>query len=120
MATRPRIRRLFNRTLRTVRNESDRFRPRLEALEDRTLLSNAATAGDLITAIQNANTAGATTTITLAANTTFDFTFPDNLTDGANACRSSRPTSPSPAAATPSSEPARMRFVCSRWPAAVR
>ena len=41
--------------------------------------------GDLITAIQNANAAGVATTITLAANTTFDFASSDNATDGSNA-----------------------------------
>src|SRR6516165_11832547 len=60
-------------------------RPQLEELEDRTLLSNPATPSDLITAIQNANTAGGATTITLAANTTFNFTSANNSTDGANA-----------------------------------
>jgi hypothetical protein len=58
----------------------------LEALEDRTLLSNPATTGELITAIQNANNnPGTPTTITLAANTTFDFTSANNSTNGANA-----------------------------------
>ena len=52
------------------------FRPRLEALEDRTLLSGggvSSTAG-LIAAIGAANTAGGATTITLKAGVTFDFT----------------------------------------------
>jgi hypothetical protein len=48
-----------------------RVRLCLEALEDCTLLSSPATTGELINAIQNANTAGGTTTITLAANTAF-------------------------------------------------
>ncbi len=85
MTTRTWIRNLFARTPRTVRKAAARRRPTLETLEDRTLLSNAATAGDLITAIQNANTAGAATTITLAANATFDFASADNTTDGGNA-----------------------------------
>jgi hypothetical protein len=54
----------------------------LEALEDRTLLTNPATPAELITAIQNANTAGGATTITLASNTTFKFTAANN---GSNA-----------------------------------
>jgi uncharacterized repeat protein (TIGR01451 family) len=85
MTVRTWIRKLFAPKTRTIRKEPVRFRPRLEALEDRTLLSNPATTGDLITAIQNANTAGGATTITLAANTTFNFTSADNSTNGANA-----------------------------------
>jgi uncharacterized repeat protein (TIGR01451 family) len=58
----------------------------LEALEHRTLLSNPATTGELISAIQNANNnSGTPTTITLAANTTFDFTSANNSSNGANA-----------------------------------
>src|SRR5262245_52613396 len=85
MTIRSWIRNLFDRKPRTIRKDQIRFRPRLEALEDRTLPSNVATTGELITAIQNANTLGGATTITLAANTTFDFTSPDNSTDGGNA-----------------------------------
>src|SRR5262249_47121656 len=63
-----------------------RVRLCLKALEDRTLLPNPATTGELITAIQNANNnPGTPTTITLAANTTFDFTSANNSTNGANA-----------------------------------
>src|SRR5579875_2190946 len=61
-------------------------RPHLELLEDRTLLSApVSTTGDLITAIKNANAAGGLTPITLAANTTFDFTTANNSTNGHNA-----------------------------------
>src|SRR5262249_13588482 len=72
---------------RTIRRASvRRVRLCLEALEDGTLLPNVATTGDLITAIQTANNnPGTPTTITLAANTTFDFTSADNATNGANA-----------------------------------
>jgi uncharacterized repeat protein (TIGR01451 family) len=82
---RPLQRRWFPR--RTIRRASvRRVRLCLEALEGRTLLSNPATTGELITAIQNANNnPGTPTTITLAANTTFDFTSANNSTNGANA-----------------------------------
>jgi hypothetical protein len=61
-------------------------RPRLEALEDRTLLSNytAATVSELIADINAANKAGGSNTITLAANTTFDLTAVNNTTNGTN------------------------------------
>src|SRR5262249_50847444 len=85
MAIRTWIRKLFDRKPHIIRKDLFRFRPHLEVLEDRTLLSNPATTGDLITAIQNANTAGGATTITLASNTTFNFTSADNSTNGANA-----------------------------------
>src|SRR5581483_5935615 len=85
MAVRTWIRKLFAPKTRTIRKDLFRFQPRLEALEDRTLLSNPATTGDLITAIQNANTAGGATTITLASHTTFNFTSADNSTNGTNA-----------------------------------
>jgi hypothetical protein len=65
-----------------------RFVPRLEALEDRTVLSsyNAATVSDLIADINAANKAGGTNTITLTAPSTFLYviTVVDNTTDGAN------------------------------------
>src|SRR5579884_502016 len=52
-----------------------RILPRLDHLEDRTLLSGGITTPTgLISAINNANTAGGATTITLASGTTFDFT----------------------------------------------
>ena len=72
MITRSWIRRLFARTPRTARKAPARFRPRLEALEDRTLLNNymAATAADLITDIGLANAAGGTNTIALTAPNT--------------------------------------------------
>jgi hypothetical protein len=61
-----------------------RVRPRLEPFEDRTLLASytAASVTDLIADINAANKAGGTSTITLAANTTFDLTKVNNTTDG--------------------------------------
>jgi hypothetical protein len=56
-----------------------------ELLEDRTLLSNPATTGELIAAINDANNAGTPTTITLADATLFSFTSADNSTDGPTA-----------------------------------
>src|SRR5262245_60268414 len=64
-----------------------RFRPRLEALEARTLPSTyyAATASDLIADINAANKHGGTNTIVLTAPTTSPYvlTAVDNTTDGA-------------------------------------
>jgi uncharacterized repeat protein (TIGR01451 family) len=57
----------------------------LEALEERNLLSNAASTSDLIPAINNANSAGTPTTITLAPGASFNFASADNFTDGGNA-----------------------------------
>jgi hypothetical protein len=69
---------------RTIRNDQVRFRLRLETLEDRTLLSGGiTTTTGLISAIKSANTAGGSTTITLASNTTFDFTSPYNSSQNA-------------------------------------
>src|SRR5438105_3711088 len=80
------IRNLFARPVsRTIRKAPHRARLALEALEDRTLLSNPGTTGELVAAIQSANSAGGATTITLASNTTFDFTAANNPTDGGNA-----------------------------------
>jgi adhesin HecA-like repeat protein len=61
-----------------------RVRPRLEQVENRTLLASytAASVKDLIADINAANKAGGTNTITLAANTTFDLTMVNNTTDG--------------------------------------
>jgi hypothetical protein len=68
---------------------SRRFRPRLEALEDRCLPSTfyAATASDLIADIKAANLQGGANTIVLTAPTTSHYvmTATDNNTDGANA-----------------------------------
>src|SRR5262249_34676393 len=58
--------------------------PRLECLEERTLLNNTAADG-LLSAIQNNNAPGSSTTITLPPNTTYDFTQADNVGIGANA-----------------------------------
>jgi hypothetical protein len=57
----------------------------VEALEDRTLLSNytAASAADLLSDIKAANQAGGSNTISLVAGKSFDFTTVDNTTDGA-------------------------------------
>jgi hypothetical protein len=64
------------------------LRPRLEALEDRTLLSSYSAAGvsDLIADINAANKAGGTNAITLAAASTSPYvlTAVDNTTNGAN------------------------------------
>jgi uncharacterized repeat protein (TIGR01451 family) len=86
MAIRNWVRKLFDRKPRTIRKALVGHRPRLEALEDRTLLSNPATTAELITAIQNANVPFTTTTITLAANTTFDFTAPNGYDIFAGVC----------------------------------
>jgi hypothetical protein len=68
-----------------------RCRPRLEALEDRTLLSGGlpyptpSTVSQLTADIVYANSNAGSYTITLAASTTFDFTSANNSTNGANA-----------------------------------
>src|SRR5262249_36812195 len=65
-----------------------RFRPRVEALEERTLLSNysAASVSDLIADIKAANKAGGASTITLTAPvpSPYVLTAVNNTTNGAN------------------------------------
>src|SRR4051812_23404533 len=60
------------------------FRPMLEQLEDRTLLSSytAASVSALIKDINAANQHGGSNTITLTAGMTFQLTVVDNTTDG--------------------------------------
>jgi hypothetical protein len=75
MAARTWIRKLFAPKPRTIRKDLFRFRHRLEALEDRILLSNPATnvlISDTVAA--NSAPAGTATTITWTAGSTFDFT----------------------------------------------
>ena len=83
MTVRTWIRRLFDRKPRTIRKDQFRFWPRLEVLEDRTLLSPviATTTNELVNDIVAANSApaGTATTIQLqAADATngFDFASP--------------------------------------------
>src|SRR5262249_28260216 len=61
-------------------------RPRLEGLEDRTVLSGytAANVSDPIADINPANAAGGSNTIPRAAGKTFTLTGVDNTTDGSN------------------------------------
>ena len=71
---------------RSQRRSLRRTRLNLEHLEDRTLLSAPVTdTTGFIAAINSANTAGGSTTITLASGTTFDFTTANNSTKGGNA-----------------------------------
>jgi hypothetical protein len=63
------------------------FLPRVEMLEDRTLLSNfftAATASDLIADINKANLAGGSNTIALVAHKTFNLTAVNNAVSAPN------------------------------------
>jgi hypothetical protein len=73
---------------RVCRPQPRRFRPRIEALEDRTLLSSysAASVSDLIADISAANKAGGTSIITLTAPATSPYvlTAVNNTTNGAN------------------------------------
>jgi hypothetical protein len=81
------LRRLFVSKPPTPAHRPARYRPRLEALEDRTLLNSylAATAADLINDINLANAAGGANTITLSAapSSPYTLTAVDNTTDGA-------------------------------------
>jgi hypothetical protein len=87
MTTRFWFRKLFAGPVGPTRKAPVPCRPRLEALEDRTLLNSyfAATAADLITDIGLANQAGGTNTITLSAapSSPYTLTAVDNSTDGA-------------------------------------
>jgi hypothetical protein len=88
MTIRSWIRKVFARpATRPLSKARAQFRPRLEALEDRTLLNNyfAATAADLIADIGLANQAGGSNTITLSAapSSPYTLTAVDNTTDGA-------------------------------------
>ena len=67
---------------RKTRAARPTFRPRLQRLEDRTVLSSytASTTADLIADITAANNAGGSNTITLTASTTFDLTAVNNKT----------------------------------------
>src|SRR5579884_1121992 len=79
------------REQRSTPPRGKRFRPRLEALEDRTLLSGGlpyptpSTVSQLTADLAYANSNAGAYTITLASNTTFNFTSADNTTNGANA-----------------------------------
>jgi hypothetical protein len=88
MTTRSWIRRLFARTPRTARKAPARYRPRLEALEERTLLASyvAMNAADLITDIRLTNAAGGFNSIELKAapSAPYTLTAVNNTTDGAN------------------------------------
>src|SRR5262249_30230112 len=72
-----------NRPNRPVARAS-KFRPRLEALEDRTMPSSytAGSVAELIADINAANAAGGANTISLNAGTTFSLTVVDNTTYG--------------------------------------
>jgi hypothetical protein len=79
------LNRLWRRWLGRPHAPARRYgrRPRLKALEDRTLLSRytAATVSDLINDITLSNTAGGSNRITLVANTTFQLTAVNNSTE---------------------------------------
>src|SRR5262245_16134891 len=90
MAVRTWIRKLFAPKTRTIRKEPVRFRPRLEVLEDRTLLSPviATTTNELVNDIVAANSApaGTATTIQLqAADATNGFDFASAYSSTLNA-----------------------------------
>jgi len=73
------------RTRRAPAPRRREFRPRLEGLEGRTVLSSytAATVSDLIADINASNNGGGSNTITLVAGNSFSLTAVDNTTDGA-------------------------------------
>jgi hypothetical protein len=81
------LRRLFATKPSAPARRPARWRPTLEALEDRTLLNayTAATVADLINDINLANAAGGTNTITLSAapSSPYTLTAVDNSSDGA-------------------------------------
>src|SRR5262245_42682320 len=88
MTIRSWFRKLFARpAARPIRKAPACYRPRLEALEERTLLTSytAATVAELITDIGLANQAGGTNTISLTADPSSPYTLygADNTTDGA-------------------------------------
>src|SRR5438874_1932883 len=74
------------RHARSSPSRSASCRPRLEGLEDRTLLTTytASSISALIADINAANMAGGSNTIILAPGTTFDLKSANNTTNGAN------------------------------------
>jgi hypothetical protein len=84
MAVRTGIRKILAPKPRTIGKDLFRFWPGLEALADRTLLSNPATSvwnNDIVAA--NSAPAGTATTIPLTAGSNFDFTSPYNASQNA-------------------------------------
>ncbi len=84
------IRHFRSRPTKHARPQRRRILPRLDPLEDRTLLSSGGlpyatpnTTAQLIADINAANSAGGATTITLASGATFDFTAPYQATNNA-------------------------------------
>jgi hypothetical protein len=70
------------RRVREAPRQRPSLRPRLEVLEERTLLSSSVSA--LVADINAANQAGGSNTINLTPNTIFDLTAVNNTTNGAN------------------------------------
>src|SRR5262245_18742998 len=136
MALRNWIRKLFVPKPRTLRKDLFRFRPRLEDLEDRTLLSPAVatSTSDLRNDIVAANNGTGPTTIQLqAADTTngFDFAsaYPSTLNalpqikatitiEGTSGYTNTIQVTPIPFSGARLRE--RGRFVCLTWPRAAR